>query len=204
MDLDKALSEIDEIRSHLAGQVLFQGFGPVSVACTGLFAVLVALAQVLMPTVLASDRLEFLLVWVFATCIASMFITAHMWHRAKELHGTQSGAMLNRLFEQLMPPVFVVLVITAAFFKFAQSPINALPGLWLLMAALASFAMASSLGNRLRIVGVWYFLTGAAVLVIGLNKPEIVLSPWLLGVPFLIGQLSMAAILKLENRSHDF
>ena len=199
MDLDKALSEISEIRSHLAGQELFQGFGPASVACTGLFAMFVAMAQTAMPASLAADQRGFILFWVFAAFVASLFITAHMWHRAKELHGTQSGAMLNRIFEQLVPPVFVVVVITMVFVRFAEPLLNALPGLWLLMAALAAFAMASSLGSRMRIVGVWYFLCGATVLLVGLQQPQIVLSPWLLGVPFLIGQLAMAVVLKLEN-----
>jgi len=200
MDLNKALSEISEIRSHLAGQELFQGFGPASVACTGLLAMLVAGAQILMPESLAADQSGFVLCWVFAAFVASLFIAAHMWYRAKELHGTQSGAMLNRIFEQLMPPVFVVVVVTVVFVRFAQPMLNALPGFWLLMAALAVFAMASSLGSRMRIVGVWYFLSGATVLLIGLLQPQAVLSPWLLGLPFLIGQLAMAAVLKLENR----
>jgi len=200
MDLDKALSEINQIRGHLAGQELFQGFGPVSVACTGILSILLSLLQVLVPEHLAANRLDFILIWVFGTFIASLFMTAHMWYRSKELHGTQSGAMLNRLFEQLMPPVFAVVVMTVVFIQCAEPLINALPGLWLLMAALSSFAMASSLGNGMRFVGVWYFICGATVLIIGLNQPETVLSPWLLGVPFLIGQLSMAAVLKFESR----
>lgn len=200
MDLDKALSEIDEIRSHLAGQELFQGFGPVSVGCTGLLALLLALAQVILPESLASDRLNFLLVWIFAAVVASLFVSAHMWYRARELHGTQSGAMLNRIFEHLMPPVFVNLVVTILFIKFSDDALNALPGLWLLLASLACFALAASVGNRMRMVGVWYFLSGATVLVIGLKDSGAEISPWVLGVPFLIGQLSMAAVLKLENR----
>ncbi len=201
MDLDKALSEIDEIRNHMAEQALFQGFGPVSVACTGVLALLLALAQVLFAEKLAATREEFLLTWVFATVIASIFITAHMWYRARSLHGTQSGAMLNRIFEQLVPPVFTVFVVTVAFIQFANAAINALPGLWLLLAALASFAMASSLGNRMRFVGVWYFIAGTIVLVAGLQQPGDTISPWFLGLPFLIGQLCMAVVLKLESRS---
>jgi len=184
----------------MAGQALFQGFGPVSVACTGVLSVFTALAQSLFPEVLAGDQSVYLMVWITVTVVSSLFVATHMWYRANVLHGTQSGAMLNRIFEQLVPPLFAVLVITVAFMQFAHSAINALPGLWLMMAALATFSMASSLGNRMRLVGVWYFISGALVLVLGLNEPHIVMSPWVLGVPFLIGQIAMAAVLKLESR----
>jgi len=201
MDLDDALSDIEEIRSHLAGQALFQGLGPVSVACSGVLALLVALAQVLWPGVLAESQSQSLFVWIFATFLSSIFIAVHMWSRAKALHGTQSGAMLNRIFEQLVPPVFVVLVITFALMKFADTSLNMLPGIWLLIASLATFAMSVSLGNRMRLVAVWYFIAGAVVLVAGLQHPGALLSPWYLGVSFLLGQIAMAIVLKLESRS---
>jgi len=200
MDINKALSEIDEIRSCLAGHTLFQGFGPVAIACTGVLAGLLGIAQQLMPQALASGQMHYLLVWVFATIVASVFITGHMWFRSRALHGTQSGVMLNRLFEQLVPPVFVTLVVTIVFLHSAADAMNALPGIWLLMAALASFAMASSLGNRMRLVGIWYLLSGSTVLALGLQQPETVLSTWLLAIPFMVGQLSMAAVLKLESQ----
>ena len=184
----------------MAGQTLFRGFGPIAIVCTGLLAVVLGVAQQLMPGMLASSQIEFLMVWVFATVIASVFVTAHMFFRARSLHGTQSGAMLNRLFEQLIPPVFVTLVVTIVFVEIAIDAINALPGIWLLLAALASFSMASSLGNRMRMVGIWYLVSGSTVLVLGLQQPETVLSPWLLAIPFLIGQLSMAAVLIHESR----
>jgi len=201
MDIDKALSEIGEIRSQMAGQALFQGFGPVCVACTGVLAGVTALAQSFFSKALANEQSVYLMVWIAVTVICSVFVAAHMWFRANALHGTQSGAMLNRIFEQLVPPLSAVLVITVAFMQFAPSATNALPGLWLMMAALATFSMASSLGNRMRLVGVWYFISGAVVLVLGLNEPLLVMSPWVLGVPFLIGQLAMAAVLKLESRN---
>jgi len=203
MDINKALSEIGEIRSQMARQELFQGFGPVAVVCSGLLALLVAAAQGLWPEALAGTQQRFVLVWVGATFVASIFITAHMWRRSNNLHGTQSGVLLNRVFEQLVPPVCATVIVTGAFLQFAKEAVNALPGLWMMMAALACFAMVSSIGNRLRYVGAWYLICGTAVLITGLKAPAVMLSEWLVAVPFFIGQLGMALVLKLESRSNN-
>jgi len=199
VDLDKALSEIGEIRSQMARQVLFQGFGPVAVVCTGVLALVFVVAQVLAPAVLCASPLNFVFAWVGITFVASIFIVAHMWHRSRLLHGTQSGALLNQVFEQLVPPVCATIAVTWVFTQFSESLANVLPGLWLMFAALACFSMAASLGNRMRFVGGWYFVCGSVVLIAGLKQPLDVLSPWLLAIPFFIGQIAMALVLKLET-----
>lgn len=201
MDLDKALSEIGEIRSRLAEQALFLGFGPVVVAVSGVFAALVGLVQTLMPLRFAADRGEFMKVWILATVVAGLLITGHMLLRVRRLHGEHGGRMLNRIFEQLMPAVFASVVVTAIFFRFAPEMLNMLPGLWLLLASLAVFAMSPGLGRFIRFVAFWYFICGATVLVIGLMQPDAVLSPWVMAIPFMVGQLAMAAALKVEHSS---
>ena len=183
----------------MAGQALFRGFGPVSVACTGVLALCIGGAQAGFPEIFCADQFQFLQVWITVTVVASVFIIAHMCYRAKMLHGTQCGALLNRIFEQLVPPVCATLSLTWAFTQYAQSQINALPGIWLMMASLACFSMAVSLGSKMRFVGSWYLVCGTAVLVVGLKQPLVVLSPWLLAIPFFAGQLGMALVLRIES-----
>ncbi len=201
MDLNKALSEIGDIRNQIAGQTLFQGFGPVVVVATGLVAVVVGLLQTLLPDPFAASRAGFLQVWIVAAVLAALLVAGHMLTRVQRLHGSQGGAMLNRIFEQLMPSFFVVSVITFAVFRFAAEFLNALPGLWLLLAALAVFTMTVSLGQLVRWVAIWYFVSGTVVLMVGLQQATAVMSPWLIAVPFAVGQFAMAAVLKFEHRS---
>ena len=52
-----------------------------------------------------------------------------------------------------------------------------------------------------KIAAVWYFVAGFAVLVVA--SIHHTLSPWTMGLPFVIGQLLMAAILHFASGETD-
>ncbi len=54
---------------------------------------------------------------------------------------------------------------------------------------------------RSRFGGAWYFVAGFAVLLLASQSHA--LSPWTMGLPFVIGQLLMAAILHFASGDDD-
>ncbi|MEM6497303.1 MAG: hypothetical protein AAF709_11305, partial [Pseudomonadota bacterium] len=67
------------------------------------------------------------------------------------------------------------------------------PGLWQLLVSLGLFAAVRFLPRAIAIAAAWYFISGIAVLIIASQERS--LSPWLMGIPFTVGQLLLAAIL---------
>ena len=79
--------------------------------------------------------------------------------------------------------------------KFAPEALWMLPGLWQMLVWLAC-SLVRSLPRTVALGGAWYFLAGFAVL---LASQSHALSPWTMGLPFVIGQLLMAAILHFAS-----
>ena len=76
-----------------------------------------------------------------------------------------------------------------------------LPGLWKILVSLGIFASARSLPRTVTLGGAWYFVAGFACLLLASQSHA--LSPWIMGVPFVAGQLLMAAILYLASGGSD-
>jgi hypothetical protein len=200
MDIEKALAEIGEIRHRLSAQSRFQGLGPVAVALTGIMSFVTGVALQQFPHTLAASAAHYALTWMLVAMVGAALIGVHVLLRSRSIHGCDSGLMLNRIFEQLMPAVFVAIVVTAVFFRSMPHWLGALPGIWLLLASLSLFAATDSLGRRIRWVGMWYFVAGAIALSIGVEQPDLTPSPWLLALPFTVGQLALAVVVAVESR----
>ena len=85
--------------------------------------------------------------------------------------------------------------------RFAPETVWMLPGLWQILIGLGLFASLRFLPRSVAIAGAWYFLAGAAVLMLASETRA--LSSWAMGVPFGVGQLLLAAILHLALGGHD-
>ncbi len=72
-----------------------------------------------------------------------------------------------------------------------------LPGLWQVLVSLGLFAAVRSLPRSINLVGGWYLLSGTVVLVLAAQARGMQheLDPWLMGLPFAVGQFLMAGIL---------
>ena len=68
-----------------------------------------------------------------------------------------------------------------------------LPGLWQLLFSLGVFASRRFLPTPMVWVGIWYLVCGLASLMI--ESGTTTFSPWIMGIPFGIGQLLVAAVL---------
>jgi hypothetical protein len=74
-----------------------------------------------------------------------------------------------------------------------------LPGLWQLAFCLGIFASCRFLPRPMFAVGLWYMVTGLVCIAVSAVDHE--LSPWCMGIPFGVGQLLIAVVLKHGNEN---
>lgn len=190
-DIERALSDISDIKSQLAAGTVFRGLGPAVMAATGVLALVVAAAQAwLFPP---EGQAQYVFIWCLTAVLAAALTAAEVIARTRRHHGGLADALLISAFEQFLPAAFAATAVTAVIWQFAPSAMWTLPGLWQTFVALGMFASARNLPREVRWVAGWYMLTGPAVLMVCASSPG--LSPWAMGLPFGIGQLALAAII---------
>jgi hypothetical protein len=191
-ELHKALADIGNIRLRLAAGTLFRGFGPSVIAVTGLIAIAAATAQSLLMAP-AGDAFAFVAVWAAVAVISAALIGIEMIARTRRHHGGLADAMLFHAVEHFLPVGAAGAVICAIVLRFAPDASWMLPGLWQMLLGVGLFVGLRFLPRSIGIAAAWYFLAGAAVLIMASQSRT--LSPWAMGIPFGIGQLLMAALL---------
>ena len=201
-DLNKALADIESIRSQLEAGRVFQGFGPAVIAATGVLAFVTAGAQSLWPQVFAATDHTLLLAWIGTAAISTLLIGIEMVARSRRHHGGLADAMLLNAVEVFLPAGFAGATVAAVFMKFSPQSLWTLPGLWQIFIALGLFAALKFLPRRVAIVAAWYFLSGVSVLLIASASQT--LDPWMMGLPFAAGQLLLALVLhQASGEAHD-
>jgi hypothetical protein len=192
-DLNQALAEIKRIRSQVARDTQFRGYGPASITASGVLALLVAAGQAHWMRNRA-DFAAFAAVW-FATAFASIAMVAvQTTVRAQRVHSGLALEMIHSAVEQFLPALMAGVLLTAVVMWAAPKEIWMLPGLWQLFFSLGVFASCRFLPRQTFAVGVWYLVTGLATLV--LQSGSQALLPWTMGIPFGIGQLLVAAVMR--------
>jgi hypothetical protein len=199
-DLDKALADITAIRSQLARGTEFRGYGPVTVAATGLLALLAAVLQAILLPDPAATTFSYLMLWTGMAALAVVITGAEMIARTRRIHGGFADEMLYAAVEQFIPAGVAGLLLTVVLYRFAPLGLWMLPGLWQLIFSLGVFASRGSLPPGLFAVGVWYLAAGLATLALSSGAP---FSPLAMALPFGIGQLLMAFMIYRATGEHD-
>ena len=197
-ELDRALLDINFVREHIARTTQFKGYGPLTLAATGLFALGVAAVQARIAVAPHTRALEFIAVWSATAAIAVTLIGVEAVVRARRLHGGMAVEMLQSAIEQFLPAMTAGVLITFALTRWSPTSLWMLPGLWQIVFSLGVFSTARILPKAVFIVGIWYLGCGLACLALGQSSP---LSPWSMGIPFGAGQLLVACILQICRRS---
>jgi len=198
-DLERALADITAIRSQLARGSEFRGYGPVTVAATGLLALLAAALQALFLPDPAGNPLGYLGLWVGMAVVAVALTGGEMIARTRRIHGGFADDMLYAAVEQFVPAGVAGTLLTVVLYRFAPQSLWMLPGLWQLVFSLGVFASCRSLPRGMFAVGVWYLVAGLATLALSASAP---FSP-LAMVPFGVGQLLMALVIWRATGEHD-
>ena len=199
-DLDKALADITAIRSQLARGSEFRGYGPVTVAATGLLALLAAALQATLLPDPAASTFSYLMLWTGMAALAVVVTGAEMIARTRRIHGGFADAMLYTAIEQFIPAGVAGLLLTVVIYRFAPQGLWMLPGLWQVIFSLGVFASRASLPRGMFAVGVWYLAAGLATLALSSGAP---FSPLAMALPFGIGQLLMAFMIYRATGEHD-
>src|SRR5262249_40785011 len=193
-ELRQALAEIRAIRTQVARGTQFRGYGPRSIAATGVLAVAVAAIQAHWLGNSERNIPAFLEIWVATAVICVVLSAWETVSRARRLHDGFAREMTHAAVEQFLPAVVTGILLTVVLVKATPQVGWMLPGLWELMFSLGIFASCRFLPRPMFAVGLWYLAAGLACLAI--ESARQALSPWSMGVPFGVGQLLVAFVLQ--------
>lgn len=199
-DLHKALGDIHSIRRQMASTTEFHGYGPATLAATGVFAVLAAGAQALWLPDPAHHISAYLSIWVVTAVLSATLTGAQMYTRTRRIHSGLSDEMLRMAVVQFLPSVGAGLLMTIVFLRYVPAATWMFPGLWQVIFSLGVFSSCRFLPRPMIAAGAWYLLTGLSCLAMGGNRA---LSPWTMGISYGAGQLLVAAILFFHSRGNE-
>lgn len=200
-DLDRALADILEIRTQIAAATAFRGYGPAAIIATGGLALVTTLGQALWLDDPTGEPLAFLAGWVAAAAVSAGIIWVEMRARVHRHHSGLATAMIVNAIEQFLPAGVAGVLLGLVLLRFAPENVWMLPGLWQMLVGLGIFASMRSLPRAIALVGAWYLVAGLGVL--ALASASHALSPWMMGLPFVIGQPLMAAVLRFSAGRDD-
>jgi hypothetical protein len=195
--LNKALSDISSIRRQVAHSTEFRGYGPATLASTGILAFAAAGAQALRLPDPAHHMPTYLSIWIVAAALSAAMIGIEMYARTRRIHSGMADEMIRMAVEQFLPSVGAGALITLALVRYVPAVLWMLPGLWQIVFSLGVFSSCRFLPRPVAAVGAWYLLTGLTCIALGDGRA---LSPWAMGIPYGVGQLLVAGILLFTRK----
>jgi hypothetical protein len=199
-DLHEALGDISSIRRQMALTTQFRGYGPATLAGTGIAALLAGAAQAFWLPDPVGHRNAYLGLWVGTAVLSSAVAGVQIYTRTQRLHSGLSDEMIRTAVEQFMPAVVAGILITAVLVHFVPTALWLLPGLWQIIYSLGVFASCRFLPRAMLAAGAWYLLTGLTCLAIGDARA---LAPWTMGFAFGAGQLLVAGVLLTAPQENE-
>ncbi len=191
-DLNKALGDISSIRRQMARSTQFRGYGPATLASTGLFALSAAGLQARLLPDPAKHISAYLSIWIWTAVLSGALIGTQMYTRTRRIHSGLADEMIRMAVEQFLPSVGTGALITVVLIRFVPVAVWMLPGIWQVIFSLGVFSSCRFLPRPMVAAGAWYLLTGLVCVAFGDSRA---LSPWAMGIPYGAGQLLVAGIL---------
>lgn len=196
-DLYKALGDIRSIRRQMAHSTEFRGYGPATLATTGVIAVLAASAQAIWLPDPINHIAAYLGLWISTALLSATLTGVQMYTRTRRIHSGLSNEMIRMAVEQFLPAAGTGLLLSIALALFVPGVFWMLPGLWQVIFSLGVFSSCRFLPRPMIAAGVWYLVTGLLCLTL---KDARALSPWAMGIPYGVGQMLVAGILRHNAR----
>ncbi len=191
-DLNRALGDIRSIRQQMAQTTEFRGYGPLTLAATGLLALVAASAQALWLPDPTKHILIYVSIWVSTAVTSAALIAVQTVTRAHRIHSGLADEMIHMAVEQFLPSVAAGALLTLLLLRSVSSVLWMLPGLWQIIFSLGVFASCRFLPRPMVAAGVWYLSTGFACIALG---PGLALSPLTMGISYGVGQFLVAGIM---------
>ena len=200
-DLDRALAEIGAIKNQLAQGEKFHGLGPTAFAATAVLAMLAAIAQHIWLPIAWANVPVFLGLWITVAAVSAGVIGYEMKDRTRRLHSHLADEMIAAAVTQFLPAAIAAALLTAVITIFAPRQLWLAPGLWQMFFGIGVFASCRFLPRWMLLVGAWYLAPGLAC--IALAQGAHALSPWSMGLPFGVGQMMVAIVLRFFSEAAD-
>jgi hypothetical protein len=200
-DLNRALEDITAIRNQLARGTEFRGYGPVTVAATGVLALLAGGLQALWLPDPAANIFGYVALWTATAAFSIALIAIEMVARTRRIHRGLADEMIYAAIEAFMPAGVAGALLTVVIYRFAPQSASMLPGLWQLLFSLGVFASCRSLPRPIFAAAVWYLAAGLANLALAAGAHAF--SPLAMAVPFGAGQVLVAVVLYRSIGEND-
>ena len=197
-ELERAIADVAFIQQRLAASTRFDGLAPHAMAGTGLLALVAAAAQMRWPRLLADSPHSYVVVWSAVALAAVALIGGEALQRSRRLHGSMADTMIASTLRLLLPFIAAGGAVALVLLRLAPASAWLLPGLWQLLIALAGFSAVSTLPRAIVWPAGWYFASGVTVLAWAAATGA--LDPWMMGLPFGVGQLAVALVLHQATR----
>jgi len=191
-ELHRALGDISSIRRQVAGSTQFRGYGPATLAATGLFALAAAGAQAVWLPDPAEHVLAYLRIWGSVAVLSLGLTGVQMYRRSRRMHSGLSDEMIRMAVEQFVPAIGAGLLVTAVVARYAAGESWMIPGLLQVIFGLGIFSSCRFLPRPMMAAGAWYLLTGLVCLSLHGSRA---LAPWTMGLAFGAGQMLVACVL---------
>ncbi len=196
-ELDRALNDISTIRRQVAESTQFRGYGPVTLAGTGILAIAAAIMQWQWFPHPERQITAYVWIWIVTAMLSAALIGTEMFARTRRIHFGLADEMLRMAVEQFLPSLVAGALITITLVRFVPGSIWMLPGLWQVISALGILSSCRFLPQPMIVVGTWYLLTGLVSLSLADARA---LSPLGMGFSYAVGQFLMAGILLLSQK----
>jgi hypothetical protein len=192
------MADVAFLQQRLAASTRFDGLTPHAMAATGFLALLAAFAQARWPHVLADTPLVYCTFWSVVALAATAIIVGEAIGRARRLHGSMADILMASTLRLLLPFAAAGASLAIVVLRFVPAEAWILPGLWQLLIALAGFSAVSLLPATITWPAGWYFAAALVTLVLGAQGQA--LDPWMMGVPFGVGQIAVALVLRRASQ----
>lgn len=196
-DLNKALGDISSIRRQMARSTEFRGYGPATLAATGVFAMIASGAQAVWLPTPSKGIPVYLAIWISTALVSAALIASQMFARTRRMHSGMADEMIRMAVEQFLPSVGAGALITFVLVRYVPAALWMLPGLWQIIFSLGVFSSCRFLPRPMIAAGVWYLFTGLVCISLADARA---FSPWVMGISYGVGQLLVAVILLRNSR----
>jgi hypothetical protein len=196
-DLNKALGDISSIRMQMARSTDFRGYGPATLAATGVLAFAAATSQAYWLPDPEHHTPAYLATWISTAIVSAALITVEMFARTQRIHTGMADKMIRMAVEQFLPAAVAGGLVTFVLVCYVPTVLWMLPGMWQVIFALGVFSSCRFLPRPMIAAGVWYLFAGLFCISLGDGRA---FSPWAMGVPYGAGQLLVAGILLYKAR----
>jgi hypothetical protein len=191
MELREALTQISEIRQHVAQTEVFRGYRAVPVAFSGLLALATAGVQALCLPEPEHRIPAYLALWIGAALVSLLATGLEIFLHHRHARSKMARELTWLALRQFAPCLVGGALVMLAVVTYAPDILWMLPGLWAMLFSLGIFASYRLLPKPTFWVALFYMIAGTLLLTLR----EAALSPWAMGLPFGIGQLFSAAVL---------